>query len=136
MRPHNTFSNELGDDAQSAPVPTRKRHPVRNGILVVVGIIAVFILINVVLHFYDKSTLRGRLDREASIVLKNDMGALNKKHQKNLQEFYKLAGTVVRPEPVYSASYDICYADHNDSGWFVTNYNYACLLSRVDFFLS
>ena len=42
--------------------------------------------------------------------------------------------TTLNNEPVYSAVYDTCYSDHNDSGWFPVNYNYRCRMSYVDIF--
>lgn len=43
-------------------------------------------------------------------------------------------GAALRREPAYSASYDICYADHQDQGWVAVTYVYHCQIASVTFF--
>ena len=44
------------------------------------------------------------------------------------------AGLDLAPSPTYSATYDVCFVDHTDGGWFPVSYNQNCGLHYVDFY--
>lgn len=44
------------------------------------------------------------------------------------------AGLGLSASPVYSATYDVCFVDHEDGGWFPVSYNQKCGLHYVDFY--
>lgn len=76
--------------------------------------------------------LRASLATETSAALAASRASADAAHADWLPRTAATLG--LGPETVYSATYDLCYVDHNDGGWFPVNYNQKCSVAHVDFY--
>lgn len=100
----------------------------------VIGSIIVAIILGLlvrdVVASINSTNLKKELTLQTEEALLDAINESDIKHQEVLD--FLLNSTTLVGEPVYSATYNSCYSDHNDSGWFANSYNYRCTLSYVD----
>jgi hypothetical protein len=78
------------------------------------------------------AVLRAQVAWEAPIARDAALPAANGAHAAWLKGVSATLG--LRHGPVYSATYDVCFVDHDDGGWFALSYSQKCQLSYVDFY--
>ncbi len=76
--------------------------------------------------------LRAQLATETAAALQTARPTADAAHAEWLEAVSPALG--LDPKAAYTATYDICYVDHNDGGWVALSYNQKCQLSYVDFF--
>lgn len=92
--------------------------------------IILFLLIRYVVVKINADQLQKQLTSDVSVIQPEAKQLADKEHQEIIDLL--IDKTTLAGQPIYSASYDGCYTDHNDSGWFANSYNYRCALSYVD----
>ena len=85
-----------------------------------------------VIPMVQPAILRSTLAAEAADALQMGEPAADTVHATWLVGAAKALG--MRHGPVYSASYDVCYDDHDFAGMFPASWNRKCLISYVDFY--
>lgn len=96
---------------------------------VVTALTAIALLLTVgfkIAQIIQKNSLISDLSNETSLSFK---GQFTKIKQEAKEYIDTTSSGLDLPEPAYTATYDSCYTDHNDGGWFAINYNYKCLVT-------
>lgn len=107
--------------------PNTRKRPSWKVIVLTIGILIVSYIF--VLPFLQKMYLRFTL----SLAAQGEYQKIKESSAAKLAEVRKEKQDILQlSDPVYSAVYNLCYTDHNDSGWFANSYNYKCTLSYLD----
>jgi len=95
----------------------------------IIGLVAALLFsIPVVQSF----TLRMSLESESKQTLSKTKSQLQNSLNERVNAMALQLGAA--PSATYAATYNSCYTDHSDSGWFANNYNYNCILTKFAFF--
>ncbi len=129
--------NKRTSDSKSKPRPKTWRQKLLRVILWILGIIGgitlatmLFLFVRYVVININADQLQKQLTSDVAAI-QPEAKQLADKEQREIIDLL-IDKTTLVGQPVYSASYDGCYTDHNDSGWFAVSYNYRCALSYVN----
>ncbi|GEM_PF-3068945 len=98
---------------------------------IITWVIAVGLAVLLLTPFVNSYTLRKSLESESKTQLAESYSGFVHDSEKFIDTTSQTLQ--VPPNISYSATYTTCYTDHDDSGWFATDYNYNCLLVRYAF---
>jgi len=108
--------------------PSRKKK-VTLWLVAIIMVIAIFLII---VPLVQSTILRVSLGSKSKETLKHNEVSL----QSSLDDRITLMAEALGAgrNVTYDVTYDSCYVDHNDSGWFANSYNYKCILTKYGFY--
>ncbi len=116
----------------STPLPdaSRKRSRGRIGFIIIAVLTVAAVLYFLVAPAVQRALLPGQL----AAASREAYAQASARIEADQDQATAKLGAALRREPAYSASYDICYADHQDQGWVAVTYVYHCQIASVTFF--
>ena len=115
-------------DSEAEPRTRARRWKILIALLPVVGLLVYFGIIPAV----QPAILGATLPTEALNARQLAQPSADLAHATWLTGVSKALG--LNKAPVYSASYDVCYEDHDFAGMFASSWNRKCQISYVDFY--
>ncbi|MGI6612665.1 MAG: hypothetical protein ACOX0Z_03805 [Candidatus Nanosyncoccaceae bacterium] len=96
-----------------------------------ISLLWLVLFIFLVVPTIQKSILQYQLSHRSKSAFDKSLSLAENRHREDQADKQVLLNL---GQPVYSAAYDMCYSDHDDSGWFAYNHNFKCQISFLDFY--